>query len=284
VLPLSEALARLRARELPAKSVSITIDDGFYSVLAQAAPILREFRMPATLYVTSYYVLKRAPIFGLAVQYLIWKTALRGIDLAPLAIPSLNQADLTTTAARDAVANEIMHFGGRLPDEPARQELCHRLAALLDIDYEAIITSRQLSLLTQNELALLADFGIDVELHTHRHRLSSTDEAEMVREIRDNRAVLEPAIGRNTRHFCYPSGEWSAAQWPLLASENVLSATTCDPGLNHPDTPPLGLYRTLDANDMSQVAIDAELHGFGDLVRTLSGRRRFTDAARGSTR
>ena len=75
VLPLPAALDALEDGSLPHNALSITIDDGFYNALSKAAPMLSEYGMPATLYLTSYYVEKGAPIFRLVVQYMLWKTA-----------------------------------------------------------------------------------------------------------------------------------------------------------------------------------------------------------------
>jgi len=70
ILSLDSALAQLASDTLPDCATVITIDDGFYSVSAIGAKILREFAFPSTLYVTSYYVVKQNPIFRLMVQYL----------------------------------------------------------------------------------------------------------------------------------------------------------------------------------------------------------------------
>jgi peptidoglycan/xylan/chitin deacetylase (PgdA/CDA1 family) len=280
VLPLDEALNRLAAGTLPPRALAITIDDGFYSVLSLAAPLLREFAMPATLYVTSYYVVKRVPIFRLVVQYMLWKAPARVVDLAGAGFPAPATLDLADARAVEAFSTAVLAHGEQRCDEPRRQEICRRLGERLGVGYEAIVQSRKLSLVTPEELPQLQRLGIDVQLHTHRHRLAAGDADEIRREIRDNRAVLEPALGKRTQHFCYPSGEWNASQWSALAAASVVSATTCEPGLNEARTPPLALYRTLDSNDLPQVAVDAELHGLGDLVRTLTGRRRASDALR----
>lgn len=280
VLPLDEALRRLGAGTLPPRALSITIDDGFYSVLSHAAPILREFDLPSTLYVTSYYVEKRAPIFGLVVQYMLWKATRAVVNFEGIGFPAPASLDLADAQAVQAFCDGLLAHGDQRCDEAARQAICRQLGERLGVDYGAIVRSRKLSLLTPDELPLLERASIDVQLHTHRHRLAPHDAASIEREVRDNRAVLEPAIGRRVRHFCYPSGQWNAWQWQALRQAEVASATTCEPGLNDASTPLLALYRTLDANDLPQVVLDAELHGVGDIVRRLTGKRRASEALR----
>lgn len=72
----------------------------------------------------------------------------------------------------------------------------------------------------------------------------------MVREIQQNREFLEALVGKKLQHLCYPSGVWSKQPWSWLDSLGIISATTCDPGLNYSQTPHLGLYRFLDAESI----------------------------------
>ena len=87
----------------------------------------------------------------------------------------------------------------------------------------------------------------------------------MVREIQQNREFLEALVGKKLQHLCYPSGVWSKQPWSWLDSLGIISATTCDPGLNYSQTPHLGLYRFLDADSISQIEFEAELTGFSEL-------------------
>lgn len=53
VLPLDEAVDRLREGTLPPRAVVLTFDDGYASVIETAWPQLRERGMPATLFVVT---------------------------------------------------------------------------------------------------------------------------------------------------------------------------------------------------------------------------------------
>lgn len=74
VLPLGEALQRLRAGTLPERSVALTFDDGFVDFREHAVPLLNEFGVPCTLYLTTFYSGLRMPIITLILSYLIWKS------------------------------------------------------------------------------------------------------------------------------------------------------------------------------------------------------------------
>jgi hypothetical protein len=89
------------------------------------------------------------------------------------------------------------------------------------------------------------------------------------REILDNRAFLSGLVERPLEHFCYPSGVWSKEQWPWLSALGVTNATTCDLGLNYPDTPCYALKRFLDFDDLRPIEFAAELSGFSECARRL---------------
>src|SRR5579884_1595252 len=89
VLPLDEAITRLRAGTLPPGAVSLTFDDGAYDFYAAAWPILREFGFPVTVYLTTYYSEYNRPVFDTMCSYLLWKG--RGRDLA---MPELGAASV----------------------------------------------------------------------------------------------------------------------------------------------------------------------------------------------
>lgn len=269
VLPLDRACEDLRDGTLPACAVVITYDDGFYGNYLHTASLHQETRLPATIYVTTYYVVKQCPIFRHAVQYMFWKTgraevALEGIpgaDGGTLRLADRKQAD-------DVMWGLIRHAETHL-DEPRRVGIARVLGTRLGIDYDELTRSRRLSLMTPDEIRTLAGLGLDIQLHTHRHHFPC-DEEQVRREIGDNRSVLEPILGRPCDHLCYPSGVFRAEQWPWLEACGIKSATTCEIGLNDAHTPRYGLRRFLDAETVRPIEFEAEISGFAELLRRTS--------------
>jgi peptidoglycan/xylan/chitin deacetylase (PgdA/CDA1 family) len=274
VLPLDEALRRLADGSLPRGATVITIDDGFYSVHALAAPLLEAYGFPATAYVSTYYVEHQAPIYRLAVQYLFWRAPRRTVRFDGYDWVADGSLDLHDAAATTGVMWDIIRYGEERGDEAQRGRIARELAAALDVDLDWVLASRALSLMTHEELRGLAARGVDVQLHTHRHRLAADSEAAVRDEIETNRRVLAQAVGAPPDHLCYPSGVWAAAQWPWLERLGVKSATTCLAGLNYRATPVLGLRRFLDAENISAIAFEAELFGFLELSRRIRSRLR----------
>src|SRR5205085_1443710 len=56
VLPLKEALARLREGRLPMRAACITFDDGYADNATVAAPILRRHGLPATFFIATDFI------------------------------------------------------------------------------------------------------------------------------------------------------------------------------------------------------------------------------------
>lgn len=275
VLGLDEALDLLDRDAVPPRSVVITIDDGFHSVYAKAYPVLKKYAFPATIYVTTYYALKQNPIFKLTAQYLFWKTAMAELDLTGFGMPETGVISLRTAEEKADILEEILRHGNDACDEPGRVAFIRNLAGRLGVDYEGIRENRILTIMTLEQIKELSAAGIDIELHTHRHHFP-LDHERAIAEIRENRAVLEPLLGKTLVHFCYPSGIWAKEQWPWLLETGMRSAVTCELGLNFGKTQRYGLKRIGDDEGLSQIEFEAEVRGFAEVLRAIKRGFRFS--------
>jgi peptidoglycan/xylan/chitin deacetylase (PgdA/CDA1 family) len=273
VLPLEQALDLLDQDRLPPGATVITIDDGFFSVYRFAFRALQKFSFPATLYVASYYCERGNPVYRLCVQYMFWKTKVAEIDLDGLGLDRRGKISLRDPVEKDKLTWELIRHGETRCEEPQRRTLGALLGKRLRVDYEHIAQSRMLGMMTSEETRELASAGVDIQLHTHRHRFPEEQSLAM-QELADNRKVLEPLAGRPLHHFCYPSGVFAEAQFPWLRAAGIRSATTCEPGLNNASTDKLALRRFLDGEDILQIEFEAELSGFTELLRQVRERVR----------
>jgi hypothetical protein len=212
-------------------------------------------------------MLKDHPIFRLAMQYMFWKTNKYQIDLSDLKIPSVNRPfSRNNQEEGERMMWNVIEYGETQCSEEQRIVMLEQVGKLLEVDYHEIDRNRLFHVMTPGEIQAMVQHGIDIQLHTHRHQFP-VDQKLVHREIADNRAILEPLVGKSLHHFCYPSGIWSEDHWPFLKAEEIWSATTCDPGLNDRKTPRLALNRFLDGENISQIDFEAEMSGYKEVLR-----------------
>jgi peptidoglycan/xylan/chitin deacetylase (PgdA/CDA1 family) len=267
VLTLEEALRRQSSGTLPPGATVITIDDGWYGTYRLMVPVLKALGLPATLYVATYYLEKQTQVFNVAAAYVLWSARGRTVELAGVVPGLAGPRSLATASRREQVLGAIEAHAGTLGSASARQVLLRDLCRVVGVDAQSLETGRMFAFMSADEGRQLPGMGVDLQLHTHRHRFPDSSFADAEREIRDNRAVLGALTTGNLRHFCYPSGHYSAHQLPWLSQLGIASAVTTDPGLNGPDTPKGELRRILDSEAMAPIEFEAEVCGFRELFR-----------------
>jgi peptidoglycan/xylan/chitin deacetylase (PgdA/CDA1 family) len=266
ILALSEALQAQSAGRLPSCATVITMDDGWRGVHDVALPIIKEFDVPVTVYVATYYVEHQIPVYTVTVSYLFWVCKKGCVDLPR----GLGMFDL---ASRSEKAEEsAQNFGGSLP--PAeRLAFMRELAEALDVPFDPVEKEQLFRAMDERQLKELAAAGVDIQLHSHNHQWPLHDRRMVESEIIENRRVLARIVRHPLEHFCYPSGVHGLHQGEWLAALGVESATTIEPGLNFPDTPRFALRRVVDGAPVSDIEFAAEMTGFMELVRSLRRRR-----------
>jgi peptidoglycan/xylan/chitin deacetylase (PgdA/CDA1 family) len=267
VLPLTEAVDRLRTDTLPPRSVVLTFDDGMADFAINAFPLLQRYGFPATVYLTTYYATDNRPVFGMFCSYLLWKSpreSVRSGEVLPDAADAI--WDLRVPAGRQAALQAIQrHAVSERLSAARKDELARHIAGVLQVDYAQLAAKRIVRLMTPEEITRLSAAGIDFQLHTHRHR-TPVERGAFAREIEDNRRCLIEMTGTTADHFCYPSGVYAPEFFPWLRELGVRSATTCDTGIASPDTNPLLLPRLIDTSNLSPVEFESWMAGVGALL------------------
>ena len=265
VLPLGESLQRLRAGTLPPRSVALTFDDGGYDFFRQAYPLLRRYGFPVTVYQTTYYTSVEKPVFNLICSYMLW-TRRGQVIMSDEGIGLNRPLDLRTYTGRSEVMRALIEISERENRTALEKDaIAAQLARALKIDYASLLAKRILQLMNARELQEIARNGVDVQLHTHRHR-TPEDETLFRREIQDNRLRIQEYTTTDPVHFCYPSGVHQPSFLTWLRKERVVSATTCDAGLATRQSDSLLLPRFIDHQNRSQIEFESWVSGVGDLL------------------
>lgn len=270
-LPLERSLFLLKSKKMPNRSVVITIDDGFCCFVDNAYHIFDKLSIPVTLYITTYYMVNRNPVFRLLIQYLFWKTEWLKLDFGIFNIDNINS---NTIISKNKNFKEmwllIEHFENKC-DERQRGQFIINLSKVLKVDISEIIDKKLFMIMSCDDLRFVANNElIDIQLHTHTHRFPEDNIFESKNEIIKNIANLKSIVNLNKiKHFCYPSGLWSLKNRDALIELNIESATTCVSGLNNSKTNLYELSRFVDSSEISFLEFEAELWGFSELIRRL---------------
>lgn len=259
VLPMPEALARLRNGTLPPRSVAITFDDGFYDFLHHGVPILSEFQYPATLYLTTHYCRHRVPVIDLALGYLLWKSGRATVELPEYGI--VHPAFITTYEEQKRVVRRLIDWAEQNHlDTTAKNELARRIANKFGINFDEILRRRLFQILSPEEVSKVASAGVDIELHTHRHR-TPRQRNLFIAEIEENYRQIRAMTGNDPKHFCYPSGDCDPVFFEWLSQCGIQSATTCEVGLALAGSNSMRLPRVLDVNSLAPLRFESIVAG-----------------------
>jgi peptidoglycan/xylan/chitin deacetylase (PgdA/CDA1 family) len=213
VLTLNELEARLQnAGCWTEPAAFVTFDDGYRDNFVLAAPILREFDVPATFFIpTEFPESSRIPWWD-HVAYVIKQTNVKQLMLKrsphggdpPLLI------DLDRVSRHAAIMTVIDAFLADTIADEAR--FLEQLASQAEVAVSTQTLNREL-FMTWDQVKQLADAGprFSIGSHAHSHRkLAKLDDETQRRELAQSKAILENRLGRPVDALAYPFG-WSGA-------------------------------------------------------------------------
>lgn len=225
VLPLSEAITRLRKGALPARAASITFDDGYADNATIALPILQRHGLTATFFIATAY-LNGGRMFNDTVIEAIRRTQHDILNLTEL---GLGKHDSASHEAKARAINQILPIVKHLPLKE-REEKVARLCELA--------TCGPLPndlMMTTDQLKALHAAGMEIGGHTARHPiLAGLDDTAAQQEIADGKEFLEGMLGEKIRLFAYPNGkpgvDYLPEQAAIVSKLGFDAAVSTQPG------------------------------------------------------
>jgi len=218
VIDLSEFVDRLTAGKSLRAVAALTFDDAYAGVFDQAAPVLRQVGVPATVFVVGTAG-RRAGFW--------W-------DQKPV-------VESSDPALRRQWLNTLRGDETAIVRGDAREELpaSHRPA-----DWSVIRSASQ--------------SGMTVGAHSVTHRsLPTLSDAELEFEVVTSRSIVEHAIGTRPDFFAYPYGLWDYRVRSRVRLAGYRAGLTLNAGLNRPFADPCSLRRVNVPAGISGAAFEA---------------------------
>ncbi len=227
--------ARNGGPRLPRRAVLLTFDDAYRDFAEHAWPILRRFRLHATLFVPTAYPghPERAFWWDRLHQSLQGAGATEGCELP------WEQHALDAPATRGSVYRELVTWLKSLPHAEAIAWV-ERLARKLQTPAAAVD-----HVLNWDELRQLASDGVTLGAHTQTHPLLHRIPADVARrEAAGSFDDLRREIGNVLPVFAYPGGKFNRAAVEAVRRAGFELAFAGRRGINNlDDMDPLRLRR-----------------------------------------
>jgi peptidoglycan/xylan/chitin deacetylase (PgdA/CDA1 family) len=165
---------------LPSGAVLVTFDDGDRSVLEKGLPVLREYGVPAVIFVIAGLLDTDVPFWWDEVDLLV--------------------RDGASAQGAEGTPEEMVRMLKRVPN-------ARRLEILEELRAAAVLREVGSRQLESEELALLRDGGIEIGNHTLTHPcLDRCEDMDVEVEIERAHAILSRTCGSAPRVFAYPNG------------------------------------------------------------------------------
>lgn len=196
ILPLYEAVQRLRSGTLPSRAACITFDDGYADNAEVALPILQKYGASATFFIATGFI-NGGIMWNDRVIELIRRAKGETLDLEQ--IGKGTHAIKTISQRHNLLFNLIKELK-HLPFEARQlqlQELQKIIPEALPDDF----------MMTSEQIRKLHQAGMEIGAHTVEHPILTRIENEQAyAEMANSKKTLENIIDDSVRLFAYPNG------------------------------------------------------------------------------
>lgn len=235
IVSLSEAIGSLSdSRNLPERSVLITFDDGLKNNHSVAFPILKEYGVPGTVFLTVEMVGTEELLWVDELYLLLRKGVQR--ELVDPEGCSISSGILTKERVWDVYFNAVERL--KRASDDVKKMYMEALRRQVGIDRREFLDD--FGMLDWDQVREMKESGlVEFGVHTAYHRiLTSLKEEDWAKEIKRPLDRLSMILGGEARAFCYPNGrpgvDFTEAHVRYLRECGYSCAFTTDPSLFDP--------------------------------------------------
>ena len=199
-------------KRIPDRAVSVTMDDGYMDNYLNAFPILKQYQIPATIFLTTGYTNTDSIYWWDLIGEILKRTKIKKLEMREIKIlldgkggwlPDI--VPLNTLNRRNA-AWEGLTLALRSCGAAQISKVIELMEDRLEVDSDAY--KRLHSLLTWSQIREMSRNGIEFGAHTVSHPLLSTlTSDQLVKELLLSKEAIEEQIGKPVISFAHPYGD-----------------------------------------------------------------------------
>ncbi|NVK34932.1 MAG: polysaccharide deacetylase family protein [Rhodobacteraceae bacterium] len=198
---LDEVVDRLKSGYGHRRFAALTFDDGYRDNLSVAYPILKELKVPFTIYVATGFVDREAELWWKALEQIIGANDRISINRKG------HSFDVTCATVEEKLEcyRRLIKWMTCELDEYEQRTAIRDLARDYDFDLRALVDRE---IMTWEELRTISDDPlVTIGAHTHGHyALGRLPAKDIKHELDVCYARLKKELGLKPRHFAYPYG------------------------------------------------------------------------------
>ncbi len=223
--------------------VVITFDDGFSDNYELAYPVLKQYKLPATIFLTTDFINKKSTPWFIKFRYAFMETPKKHIQIkiedTDYNFPTNNQIE------RKVTSDKVMSYMRSCPEEQ-RVQLLDTLYEILEIENFKPLENLMLN---WDQIREMSGHGISFGAHTESHPvLSQTTIERAMQEIKNSKDIIETETKKQVYSFAYPFGkksDFSQELIPIIKKLGFKCAVTTETEKNNFSTDLFALNRNV---------------------------------------
>lgn len=212
VLSLSKVMdIKRNGKQTLSDSIAITVDDGYRDNYTNMFPILKQYNLPATIFLSTHFIETGFPTFIYAILIAMKETKEEYIDLSA---SGMGRYKIKSLTQKRVAIREINKFSKKMGKKQQDLFLSIVLSKLGFSGDDSIFEN---SMLSWSEILEMRKDGIDFGAHTVNHPvLSGLLQEEACDEIVKSKQMIEQKLMEPVRYFAYPYGNESSINLDVI--------------------------------------------------------------------
>jgi peptidoglycan/xylan/chitin deacetylase (PgdA/CDA1 family) len=242
LITLDEAICTFKKRDNQKPKAVITFDDGLRNNFSQAFPIIKQYKVPVTVYVSTKAVVTQIPFWWDRVIQAIESSGVRFMDLREFGLKTYSfningdtkkfwiQIKCLLDALKNLSANSNKSVVEKLLQCLSQKNTDRK-------SYYDILSVVDIKQMASSKL-------VSIGSHSHCHRdLTRLSTMEIKNSITKSINLLQAWTQQSQFHFSYPYGDHNPKVLSVLNQLGIKTAMTADNGRWMPQTDPLKIPR-----------------------------------------